>query len=350
MIIIFLLAAFVLAIVIQQYFLTNTLKNVTYNSHPSKGVVQPDEDFEIISEIHNEKWLPELYIRVSERLPTGTAFKVESENWNHMTFYMRPYQRIITSIPISLPKRGRYLLYGAILTGGDFFGTKTKTETYSQFREVVVVPRQEESPVIDKLLGGFLGDVSVRRFIIPDPVLTVGVREYTGYEPLKDISWAHSARAGQILVKRYDYTLEAAATVMLNIQPDSNNTSEEVIEQCLCICRTVCEELERKSIKYSFITNAVAVGSMRLGGSLVDGLGQGHLLAILEWLGRASTKAVSEGFESLLHKSLRKAEQGRFYIIITPVTPDKNLQPLINRLRVVTGGEVLMVTPAIIME
>ena len=44
------------------------------------------------------------------------------------------------------------------------------------------------------VLSGFLGDVSVRRFIYEDPVLTTGFREYTGREPMKHISWTQSAR------------------------------------------------------------------------------------------------------------------------------------------------------------
>jgi len=341
-IIIFLLVAIVSAIVLQHIFLSNTLKNVTYRSRPSKDVVEPNEQFTIISELHNNKRLPEFYIHVSEKFPSEAILREEAEKWIHRTFYIRSYQRITSYRTIALPKRGRYLLQGATLTGGDFLGMKTKIETRYQSREIIVSPERADSPVINKLLGGFLGDISVRRFIMPDPVLAVGVREYSGQEPQKDISWVHSARAGQLQVKLYDYTLELAAAVMLNIQTD---VCEDLLEQCLCLCRTVCEYLEKKSIKYSFATNAIAVGSVKFKESITDGLGKGHLLSVLEWLGRSSVYARSQSFESLLNKALRKAEQSRFHIIVTPVAPSQNLQLLINRLRVTTGVEVLVITP-----
>ena len=344
-IVIFVLAAVAAAFALQRYLLANTLKNVRYSSRPSKDIVEPEEEFELISEIRNEKWLPELYIRVSERLPKDTSLPGEAEAWSRKTFYMKPYQRIVSSVSHTLAKRGRYILHGAMLTGGDFFGTKTKIQIYSQEREIVVIPKRTDNVDLDKMMGGFLGDLSVRRFIMPDPVLTIGVREYTGTEPQKDISWAHSARAGQLLVKRYDHTLELAAAVMLNLRGNSH-VSPEAFEECLSLCRVVCEQLERKGIKYSFFTNAVAVGSVRLSGGLVDGLGQGHLLAVLEWLGRATSYAVHESFEKILQKALRKAEQGRFHIIITPEQPEGALRQMIERLRIITGGEALIITPS----
>jgi len=348
-IIIFVAAAIVAAFALQRYILTNTLNNVTYRSRSSKDVVEPDESFELITEIRNNKWMPELYIRVSERLPAeATGFPGDDkEPWNRMTLYLRPYQKVTSTMPLALTKRGRYVSTGAMLTGGDFFGTKTKIRIYSQQREIIVVPRRIDSPGLDKMLGGFLGDLSVRRFILPDPVLTIGVREYTGREPQKDISWAHSARAGQLLVKRYDHTLELAATVILNLRaPNDNKVSKEDFEECLSLCRMVCEELERKGVKYSFSTNAAAVGSYRLtGGGLPDGLGRAHLMAVLEWLGRSSSFGVQEGFPALLHKALRRAEQGRVHIVITPEAPDSAAYALLERLRVITGGDALVITP-----
>ena len=341
---VFMIAAIIAAFALQRYILANTLKNVYYSSQPSKDVVEPEEEFQLLSEIRNEKWMPELYIRVSERLPADAGITDETQAWSRKTFYMKPYQRILSSVPISLNKRGRYILHGAMLTGGDFFGTKTKIQIYNQEREIVVIPKRTDAVDLDKMMGGFLGDLSVRRFIMPDPVLTIGVREYTGTEPQKDISWAQSARAGHLLVKRYDHTLEIAAAVMLNLRGNTE-TSPEAFEECLSLCRVVCEQLERRGIKYSFYTNAVAVGSVRLAGGLVDGLGQGHLLAVLEWLGRSSMQTVREDFEKILQKAIRKAEQGRFHIIITPEQPDGAIRQMIERLRIITGGEALVITP-----
>ena len=85
--------------------------------------------------------------------------------------------------------------------------------TYQTGEVVVIPPRCENSNVL-RTLGGFLGDISVRRFILEDPLLTVGFREYTGREPMKSISWTQSARVGRPLVKQYDHTVDATVTVL----------------------------------------------------------------------------------------------------------------------------------------
>jgi len=338
MIIILVLVSVIMAFALQKILLENTLKNIHYKTAPSKSLVEQDEEVDIVSEIHNDKWLPVLYIELFENLPKNAKIFGDDEL---KKFFMLPNQIVEVSTTISLPKRGRYLLTGGTLYGGDFFGSETIIQRKNTWQEVVVIPPKANSPVLKNLLGGFLGDVSVNRFIMPDPILTVGARDYTGREPQKDISWAHSLRTRKLMVKQYDHTLELAVTVVLNLET-SPQGKESAIEQCLSIARSVCEELERRKIKYSFLTNAVAVGAIGRGNDLRDGLGHSHYRAILECLGRAAY-LWQESFGSLLQKSLRRAEQGRHHIIITPEAITD--YTAINRLREVSGAESIIITP-----
>ena len=54
------------------------------------------------------------------------------------------------------------------------------------------MPRRAASPSFDMLLGGMIGDISVNRFIFEDPMLTIGFSDYTGREPMRDISWTRA--------------------------------------------------------------------------------------------------------------------------------------------------------------
>jgi len=338
MIIILVVVSIILAFALQRFLLHNTLKNVHYKTAPSKSLVEQNEEIKIISEIHNDKWMPVLYIELFENIPKN-AKVFEADELKK--FFMLPHQVVEVCTTISLPNRGRHLLTGGTLYGGDFFGSETILQRKSAWQEVVVIPTKADSQGLKNLLGGFLGDVSVNRFIMPDPILTVGAREYTGGEPQKDISWAHSLRTRKLMVKQYDHTLELAVTVVLNLET-SQGKKEPAIEQCLSITRSVCEELERRKIKYSFLTNIVAVGAIGRGNDLRDGLGYGHYRAVLECLGRAAY-LWQESFENLLQKSLRRTEQGRHHIIITP-EPIKDFT-LLNRLRTLSGAEAVIITP-----
>ena len=207
------------------------------------------------------------------------------------------------------------------------------------------MPRPAARPDLSETLGGYLGDRSVNRFIMEDPVLTLGFREYTGREPQKSISWPVSARSGRLMVKKYDYTIEQTATVLLNIECDADGRQfdAERIEGCYSLARSVCEELEERGIQYSFVTNASAAGAVGLWNRIDDGLGQSHLLAILEGLGRAAYTR-TEPFDATLSRAARRASQGRCHIVITPRDAACYSHGLM-RLRELSGQEVLTLYP-----
>jgi len=228
------------------------------------------------------------------------------------------------------------------MSGGDFLGLRETNRQFECVSEIVVMPRPAADAPELKALGNFLGDISVHRFIMEDPVLTLGFREYTGREPQRDISWVQSARMGRIMVKKYDYTLEPSVTVVVNIACGNENPDTALIERCYSLARTVCEQLEEQRIMYGFITNAIAVGSVGHSPVIKDGLGQSHLMAILEILGRATYDYI-EPFDVTIERAICSAEQGRSHVIITPFEY-AGFNTGAKRLAVLSGGETAVIS------
>jgi uncharacterized protein (DUF58 family) len=353
----FTLFLLILAAVIESLSLKDRLKFVRYSSEATKLLVEPEESFDVVSVTQNLSRLPLSYIELEERLPSGIKIELDSQSRYFgfsqqdsdrseprlkSSLYLWPRQKVERRIPVSLLKRGRYLLRGAKLQCGDFFGFSKTTRSYDQLSEIVVMPSRADNTPEFTALGNFLGDVSVRRFIMEDPVLTQGFREYSGREPQKAISWKQSARLGRLIVKQYDYTLEPSVTVLLNVHCGNETVDEELIERCFSLARTVCEALESKRIKYGFITNATTAGALGLWSSVAEGLGENHLSAILEGLGRA-TYGCTVCFEAVVERAVRMAEKGRSHVIITPFEYD-GLTLSSKRLRAITGGEVLIIS------
>lgn len=350
----FLIVLVLAAVLLQRRALRHSLDNVRFDTNVSQIAVNPDESFEIISTISNGGRLPVFFLRVQETLPAdivleGGGFQLRADrDMTRLSYscYLWPRQRLERRVSASLPRRGRYFLRGANLAGGDFLGMQENCEHVALMREIVVMPRPAGRPDLNETLGGYLGERSVNRFIMEDPVLTLGFREYTGREPQKAISWPASVRSGRLMVKKYDYTLEQTATVLLNIECDGEGESPdpERIESCFSLARSVCEVLEEKGIQYSFLTNATAAGAVGLWSDISDGLGDSHLSAILEGLGRA-TYASTESFESTLRRAARRAAQGRCHILITP-RDARFYGHGLSRLRELSGQEVLTLYPA----
>ena len=327
------------------------LTGVEYDTRLSKAVAEPGETLQLITEITNRRRRVLPFIRLNEDVPDAleTAGEVRSGDVsNHRgalrsTVYMMPRQRLTRRTDFSIPRRGRYLFLGATLEGGDFMGLSTAPETVKLLRELVILPEAVAARDIRQLMGGWMGERSVNRFIMEDPILSLGFRDYTGREPMKQISWIQTARQGRMMVRCQDYTVERTVTVMLNVHTFAFGTyGAKMLETALSLCRGVCEALEEQRIPYAFISNARCLGMPDGFGEVGDGLGKAHLEVVLEGLGRADSTS-RDTLENLFDRALSRAAVGRGHIFITPVRNDVR-RDLLERLRVATGVEAMVVT------
>lgn len=344
---ILLLVIFVLVIfILQKTLARHSQKYVHYEGEVNAVLLKPDEDFSYTSYVSNYGRLPVFYCGLMELFHRDASI-CEDDAWKkkhirtgisgsstNYHFVLMPHKRLKNVIHLAFPARGVYKVGRYVLETGDFLGTKTENLAEDISQTVVVMPKRDESLAIKQALSGYLGEESVRRFILEDPVLTIGFREYTGREPMKSIAWKQSARSNQLLVKEYDHTSEKSVGVILNLE----NATEEEVERCFEITRTVCEELEKQKFAYDFYTNGKLIGPLGAISWLPEGLGASHFNAIMYAMGKSSGICL-QSFENLLMdcKSKRKTSKG--YIIITP----KNLpeyRRLLDEFQAQCGQEI----------
>ena len=348
---IFLLLLIALAAFLQYWSMGHSLDGLEHLCFPDRPLVEPDEVFHLVNRVTNRtrRFVP--WLRVSQVIPKELtlldgARSVTPYNGDHNALnyavYLLPRQTWRQELRATMSRRGRYPLTNTVLQGGGFLGFNELVGYTTQHEEIIVLPARCADPGLQNTLGGFLGDRSVDRFIQEDPVLTLGFREYTGREPMKHISWTQSARSGQLMVKKFDYTLEPTAAVLLNIDADRTEGWEDRLEKCFSMARTVCEALEEQRIPYRFVTNAAAAGAISLWSQVSDGLGDRHLTTILEGLGRAGYDPL-RSFDQMLEQAARSAEQGRTHILITP-EPDPRRSHGIRRLEQLCGTRLLVLT------
>lgn len=327
------------------------LDGVEYDLRLSRPVAEADEPLQMITVITNRRrrFLP--FIRLNENVPDGmvTAGDLRPEDIKNQrallrgTVYMMPRQRLTRRTDFSMPRRGRYLFLGATLEGGDFMGLGTAPRSMPLSRELVILPPPIAPEDLRRLMGGWLGERSVNRFIMEDPVLTLGYRDYTGREPMKQISWTQTARLDRMTVRCQDYTVERTVTVMFNAHTFTfGHYGQAMLERALSLCRSVCEALEDMRAPYALITNLRCLGAPDGFGEVGDGLGRAHLMTALEGLGRADFDH-RDTLEGLFDRALSRAAPGRGHIFITPVRNDVHPE-LIGRLRAATGEEPLVIT------
>ena len=324
----FLIIAAVIVMWVQQWLLDNVTEFVDINFWPEENVVDPDDSFNIIVELKNKKSFPVYFIKVNILFPKEytvaqdakvTAKRFIQENREiSVSTWLKANQTTKIKVPVSIASRGRYYLPNPVVYFGDFLGLKQTKKEMMYFREVVVAPKSYNSDDVKQVLGKFIGEYSVRRFIYEDPVLTVGFRQYSGREPMKMISWKQSAQKQQLMVKEYDHTIEPVVSVVVNTET-AGEKSAQLTEKAFSIARSVCTNLEAKGVSYGFYINAQMLGGNGDMHYVSDGIGVHHYQKIMERLGRGMyTHALP--YEKLLHTAGKTSGSERGLIVITPDT------------------------------
>lgn len=311
------------------------LYNVCYKREISSSRVEIGEELHISIIIENRKLLPVTFLQVTEKFPIEMKYKYDadlhkaSDSLFHTTTMMiLPFQRIKRDYIVNFNERGKYLLRDVTLTAGDLLGLNTLEKNIEFSQEIVVFPKPLNIDSIASKSGDYIGDISVKRNIIDDPIVTSGIREYTGFEPEKAIHWPSSLKTGKLMVRNFDFTVDNSVFIILNIEcnkPFWSGMDKAGIEKCYSITRKLIDDLKSKHIKYGFTTNAQTGDYLNGENFIRPSLGLDHYYNILDIIGRADY-SISLDFESLMRNILSAHISCRTLIIITPVI----LQPYID--------------------
>jgi uncharacterized protein (DUF58 family) len=301
----------------------------------SKNTFEIGEDIDITYVVENNKILPVTYLQLLEVIPKQLVYKDKDRNndlagntTHKITMSIMPKQRVKRTYKASINKRGKYAFNKTDIIVGDFLGTKSVVLECDFSQEVIIYPEAVSINNELKPYGSYYGDISVQRWIINDPVLNIGIREYTGSEPQKNIHWASSLRLGKLMVKNFDYTTDNKVMLVLNIEsqkPFWTGIYAAKIERCISITRAIIEELEASGIQYGFTTNALS-GEFKEGEKYIPfGHGRPHFFDILDILGSANY-GISNTYEKLLEEVIFANEKSTTYILITPSMFDEYIE------------------------
>ena len=348
---IWLIIAFVLLLlfVLEKLWANVAVKILHFKNESSKVLVEPGQSFEWVAVAENRGRLPIPFLRLQQTFPEQ-AKVIADTRWIETHCQWGIYQwhieeklalgslcRNTRSVKLQIDRRGEYRLGDWRLSVGDILGLQEKYID-GDGRSVVVMPQKTEDRKAIQAVSGFLGDVSVRRFILEDPILTVGFRDYTGREPFKSVSWTRTAMTGSLQVKQYDHTAEQNVVILLNLEgglPDQ-------CEKCFKLMRMACEQFEKKKIPFGFRTNGNLPGPVGKLFSMPDGLGESHLTKILYALGRADYTCYYS-FDTLVRQTLRSKKNNESYIVITP-TVTQQTEGLIRKLEADCGNRICVLS------
>ena len=313
-----LIALLTVVILLEIMSLNRFAEAVRVEFEVDRALTEPGEIFNLTYSVTNRTRFPLFFCALAIKPEEGTEVREDDEFIRthvekgytgtsvNYRFFLWGYRRFKGKLRLSFTARGTRHVGRYYLEIGDFLGFKSRI--FSQDTGLTAVCTSEVVTDMEAIetIGGMIGDISVRRFIHEDPNLVAGYQAYTGREPMRDISWVQTAKTGQLMVKKKDYTMDTDVAVAVNLE----KTGDGDMERCLSLVRTVCETLEQRKIPYSFMSNGDLF-------DLKEGLGRHHLNQILRRIGLSGPVNYTS-FETLADRVLREGDGQRSLILVTP--------------------------------
>ena len=336
----------ILTAVLEWYTYRDALRHINFKSTSETRQTEPAEPFTVSVTAENTGKLPIGFVRAEVRYPQEMELPVSSKV-RHVTserlvshiFSLKRRQRITRTMEVHIDRRGCYRMLGARLYRGDFIGINEQTARYEDLHEIVVFPERVGDHRLQKALTGLIGDMISRRYLLQDPVLTTGMREYIPGDPMRSINWKQTARRGQLMVREFEYTREEACRVVLCL-PDLERIGSDLLDICCGLVRTICEELTKKGITVVFYTNASPFG-LYIERSFKSTVQKRNLTALLDTLGRL-TDMVTCRQEQLINDCMRGVERNQEYILVVPRATDQ-AKKAADALEARTGRRVVLI-------
>lgn len=249
------------------YYNKKGLSKVHYTRHFNKERVFAGENVELVEELTNDKLIPVPWVRVESRISSNLRFRrqenmgLSMDLFHKSLFYLGGYAKITRRHYIECLSRGYYDCSLVSIVGGDLLGLAHDRRDMEGDAKLYVYPpilNREEMP--ENALK-WQGDVTVRRWILPDPILVTGIREYRSGDPQKDVHWGATARTGQLQVKQRDFTVSPRALIILNCQCSESlfglmePEQQAVIEHGINLAATLASWCVRSGIDVGFLSN-----------------------------------------------------------------------------------------------
>ena len=257
---------FALALLQAGLFSRFALRGVSYRRRfpvPTATCGDTVEFDEVISN-RGPLFLP--WVRLEMRIPPSFEFRTREEvdirgnNYHKSVFTLMPFSQVTRRHRVVLHQRGHFVLTSASLTASDLLGVRRVDRDFEAPAELFVYPALLDGTE-DLPSSRAQGDVSVMRWIQPDPFLVNGIRSYRAGDPERDIHWAATARMGELQVKTHDYTADPKLLVIINMQKaedqwgDLMAYEQQPIEQAISLAATLCLRALGQGIEAGFAAN-----------------------------------------------------------------------------------------------
>lgn len=208
------------------------LPNIVYDCYFNKQEVFEGESLEIVETVINPSHLLvpgiKAEITTSKYLEfAGEDCVVNDRNRSIASvFSIHKKKKITRHWGVKCTRRGIFKIEDISIVGSDLFDAYRFSDVKHVKSELIVLPRGIDMEDYFLKVSQSQGDQVVKRFILQDPFITAGVREYAYGDPMNRIHWGITANQGKLMVRNNEATAKKSTTILLNMQVTEEQLKE----------------------------------------------------------------------------------------------------------------------------
>ena len=304
------------------------LSRVEYNRHLSSRRVFFGEQVMLELEIANKKPLPLPWLQIDDEIPEDVTLlkgrtspsylmkrriltNILSLNW---------YHKVTRRYPLSCQERGVFMFGPARMRSGDLFGFFTRDKNVEKIDKLVVYPKIVSLEKLGLSSMQPMGDIRTRSHLFQDPVLTMGIREYSQGDSLRRIHWKSTARLGALQTKVFEPTTTIDMGIFMDVRtvkPPLWGVIPDLLELVIVVAASLSQSAIDQGYRVGLYANqhgAVSNGFVRIPPSQHPA----QLSQILEALAQVhATDALP--ISRLVNEESRNLPWGSTMVVITAV-------------------------------
>lgn len=301
-------------------------KGLEYRCEFSSPEAHEGDSLYLVETVYNKKLLPVPWLKVdihsSRWLDFAGTCSVVAQDSRRVTssFILKGYQRTTRRWKLKCLKRGVFTTENVTLVSGDLLNFSVFSIPVRVDASLTVYPEIIDLEDVFVPVNFLQSDHIVRRWIVDDPFIIAGTREYTGTEPLNRIHWPATAKEGRLMIRKNDFTSRTGLTILLNMQSMlyeyTDIVNKDIVELGIKAAATLLDRALMSGATVRMGSNGCIPGEqdrMIFTGEAAD---RDHIGGLLRILAQLSMKTVRD-FEEFLESRIGEIKNSEI-VIITP--------------------------------
>ncbi|NLB88338.1 MAG: DUF58 domain-containing protein [Syntrophomonadaceae bacterium] len=268
--------------------------------------------------LENDKFLPAIInwkIELPDCIKGQEGVLNKDKNFLSFSAILRWYEKKEKTFNLEVSRRGYYQLNKFRLVSSDLIGISDYEALIEEDTSLIVYP-----PVFPISNYGIkprdlIGERMDNRYILPDPIMIMGLREYNSDMPAYLIDWKASAKRDVFMAKLIEPSANYKICVTVDVEGLVGlEDGEEIFERALSIAASIAVWADEEKIPIGLFINITQKG---FPGPIVVPVNSGnsHMLLLLEKLARAEYQLLGS-WQDLLHLSKQEIPWGTTLIVI----------------------------------